>query len=316
MTDQELFDRLNKIFNPKSPGVKALRAAVERAEHKQEVTLDHFFNNGLSWNSKADPADVQDVFDSLRELRSQAASPTQRAVLGALLNNLPYKTNRDVAKLTSRINIAMLGLDVQQRLAKQQSEIVDKVTRLTGSGTQGYNSQLRRRALMRVAVQSGNDTDTLPLIFKHMQSLSIDMDKVIDYQVANHMNPNSLKKAASEALEGDKLWNFSSKGWRGAVQKRYMHTKTDVERIYVTEAKVTQVKETGKQLKTKGYKYVKVKSRHNTNTCKFCDGMDNTKVRIDEMIVGVNVPPFHPRCACNIIPAETPVKEALADMGL
>lgn len=316
MTDQEWFDQLNEIFNPKSPGVQELRAAVERAEHKQEVTLDHFFNNGLTWNSNADPADVQEVFDSLRELRSQATSPARRAVLAALLNDLPYKTNRDVAKLTSRINIAVLGLDVAGRLAKQQSEIVDKVTRLTRSGVQGYNSQLRRRALMRVAVQSGNDTDTLPLIFKHMQSLSIDMDKVIDYQVANHMNPRSLKKAAKEALEGDKLWNFNSKGWKTAVQKRYMHTKADVERIYVTEAKATQVKETGKQLKNKGYKYVKVKSRHNTNTCKFCDGMDDKRVRIDEMVIGVNVPPFHPRCACNIIPAETPVREALDDLGL
>lgn len=316
MTDQEWFDQLNKVFNPKSPSVEALRKAVDRAEHKQEVTLDHFFNNGLKWNSQADSADVQEAFDSLRELRSQATTPTQKAVLGALLNNLPYKTNKDVAKLTSRINIAMLGLDVAHRLATQQAEIIDKVTNLHGKGVQGYNSQLRRRALMRIAVQSGNDTDTLPLIFKHMQSLSIDMDKVIDYQVANHMNPNSLKKAANEALEGDKLWNFKSNGWKNTVQKRYMHTKADVERVFVTEAKVTQVKETGKKLKNDGYKYIKVKSRHNTNTCKFCDGMDGTKVRIDEMVVGVNVPPFHPRCACNIIPAETPVKEALADMGL
>lgn len=316
MTDQEWFDQLNEVFNPKSPSVEALRKAVDRAEHKQEVTLDHFFNNGLKWNSQADSADVQEVFDSLRELRSQATTPTQKAVLGALLNNLPYKTNKDVAKLTSRINIAMLGLDVAHRLATQQAEIVDKVTNLHGKGVQGYNSQLRRRTLMRIAVQSGNDTDTLPLVFKHMQSLSIDMDKVIDYQVANHMNPNSLKKAANEALEGDKLWNFKSDGWKNTVQKRYMHTKADVERVFVTEAKVTQVKATGKKLKNDGYKYVKVKSRHNTNTCKFCDGMDGTKVRIDEMVVGVNVPPFHPRCACNIIPAETPVKEALADMGL
>ncbi len=316
MTDQEWFDQLNKIFNPKSPGVQQLRAAVERAEHKQEVTLDHFFNNGLRWNAAADPADVAEVFASLRELRSQATMPTQKAVLGALLNNLPYKTNTDVAKLTSRINIAVLGLAVAGRLAKQKAQIVDEVTQLTGRGVQGYNTQLRRRALMRVAVQSGNDTDTLPLIFKHMQSLSIDMDKVIDYQVANHMNPRSLKKAAKEALEGDKLWNFNSKGWKTAVQKRYMHTKADVERIYVTEAKAAQEREAGKQFKLMGYKYVKVKSRNNSHTCNFCNGMNNSIVKIDDMVIGVNVPPFHPRCACNIIPAETPVKEALEDMGL
>src|SRR5699024_9075251 len=102
MTDKEWFDQLAKIFNPNSPSVVALRDAVERAEHKQEVTFDHFFNNGLKWNDKADPADVKAVFDALRELRNMAHTPQQKAVVGALLNNLPYKTNLDVAKLTSR----------------------------------------------------------------------------------------------------------------------------------------------------------------------------------------------------------------------
>ena len=313
MTDKEWFDQLDKIFNPNSPSVQALREAVERAEHKQEVTFDHFFNNGLKWNSKADPADVKAVFDALRELRTLAYTEQQRAVLGALLNNLPYKTNSDVAKLTSRINIAMLGLDIARRLEEQQTEIVNRVTELTGKQHGGYNTQLRSRALMRVAVQTGNDTDTLPLIFKHAQRLSMDLDKVIDYQVRNHMNPDSLKKAA---LEGNKQWNYTSDNWRSTIQKKYMQTKANLERIFVTEAKAEQMRVTAKQLKNNGYKYVKVVSRHSTNVCKYCEGMNGTKVKIDSMVIGINVPPFHPRCACNIIPAETPVKEALEDLGL
>ena len=316
MTDKEWFDQLDKIFNPNSPSVQALREAVERAEHKQEVTFDHFFNNGLKWNSKADPADVKAVFDALRELRTLAYTEQQRAVLGALLNNLPYKTNSDVAKLTSRINIAMLGLDIARRLEEQQTEIVNRVTELTGKQHGGYNTQLRSRALMRVAVQTGNDTDTLPLIFKHAQRLSMDLDKVIDYQVRNHMNPDSLKKAAKEALEGNKQWNYTSDNWRSTIQKKYMQTKANLERIFVTEAKAEQMRVTAKQLKNNGYKYVKVVSRHSTNVCKYCEGMNGTKVKSDSMVIGINVPPFHPRCACNIIPAETPVKEALEDLGL
>ena len=130
------------------------------------------------------------------------------------------------------------------------------------------------------------------------------------------MNPNSLKKVAKEALEGKKQWNYDSDQWRSTVQKRYMHTKSDLERIFVTESKAKQSQETAKQLKIDGYKYVKVVSRHNPNVCKYCEGMNGTKVKIDDIVTGVNVPPFHPRCACNIIPAETPVKEALEDLGL
>lgn len=304
MTDKEWFDRLNKVFNPNSPSVQRLRAAVDQAERQQEVTLDHYFNNGLKWSDKADSKDVEAVFNALRELRNQARTMTQKEVLGALFNDLPYKTNRDMAKLESRVNIARLGLNVNQRLQAEQNNIVQRVTSLRGRSNQGYNSQLRRRALMRIAVQTGNDTDTLPLVFKHMQSLSLDLDKVIDYQVQNHMNPNSLKKAAKEALEADKQWNYKSDGWRNEVQKRYMRTKSDVERVFVTEAKVTQVKSSAKLFKSQGYRYVKVMTRENPHTCRFCEGMDGTKVKIDDIQVGINVPPFHPRCACNIIPTE------------
>lgn len=304
MTDKEWFDRLNEVFNPNSPSVQQLRAAVDQAERQQEVTLDHYFNNGLKWSDKADSKDVEAVFNALRELRDQARTMAQKEVLGALFNNLPYKTNRDMAKLESRVNIARLGLNVHQRLQAEQSNIVQRVTSLRGRSNQGYNSQLRRRALMRIAVQTGNDTDTLPLVFKHMQSLSLDLDKVIDYQVQNHMNPNSLKKAAKEALEANKQWNYKSDGWRNEVQKRYMRTKSDVERVFVTEAKVTQVKSSAKLFKSQGYRYVKVMTRDNPHTCRFCEGMDGTKVKIDEIQVGINVPPFHPRCACNIIPTE------------
>lgn len=304
MTDKEWFDRLNKVFNPNSPSVQRLRAAVDQAERQQEVTLDHYFNNGLKWSDKADSKDVEAVFNALRELRDQARTMAQKEVLGALFNDLPYKTNRDMAKLESRVNIARLGLNVNQRLQDEQSNIVQRVTSLRGRSNQGYNSQLRRRALMRIAVQTGNDTDTLPLVFKHMQSLSLDLDKVIDYQVQNHMNPNSLKKAAKEALEANKQWNYKSDGWRNEVQKRYMRTKSDVERVFVTEAKVTQVKSSAKLFKSQGYRYVKVMTRDNPHTCRFCEGMDGTKVKIDEIQVGINVPPFHPRCACNIIPTE------------
>lgn len=304
MNKQQWFDRLNKVFNPNSPVVEALRQSVLRAERKQEVTLDHYFNNGLRWSDKADKKDVEAVFNALRQLRDQTFTMQQKQVLGALLNNLPYKTNRDMAKLESRINIANLGLNVSRRLQQEQSEIVQRVSSLQGRGHGGYNTQLRRRALMRVAVQTGNDTDTLPLIFKHMQSLSIDMDRVIDYQVQNHMNPHALKKAARESLEADKQWNYTSKGWRTEVQKRYMHTKSDVERVFVTEAKVTQVKSTAKYYKNHGYKYVEVLTRDNPHTCRFCEGLDHTKVKIDEIQLGINVPPFHPRCACNIVPSE------------
>lgn len=304
MTDKEWFDRLNKVFNPNSPSVQRLRGAVDQAERQQEVTLDHYFNNGLKWSDKADSKDVEAVFNALRELRDQTRTMAQKEVLGALFNNLPYKTNRDMAKLESRVNIARLGLNVNQRLQAEQNNIVQRVTSLRGRSNQGYNSQLRRRALMRIAVQTGNDTDTLPLVFKHMQSLSLDLDKVIDYQVQNHMNPNSLKKAAKEALEADKQWNYKSDGWRNEVQKRYMRTKSDVERVFVTEAKVTQVKSSAKLFKSQGYRYVKVMTRDNPHTCRFCEGMDGTKVKIDEIQVGINVPPFHPRCACNIIPTE------------
>lgn len=305
MTDEEWFKAFDQIFNPKSNSVSDLRKAVERASREQMREFEHFIANNRGWNDSADPGDLQDVADRLQELQAMASTKARSAVLGALLNNLPAVTQKDVAKLSGRIRAAKLGLHVNDYLDQRKAEIVQRVTELPGKPIQGYHPMRRQRALMRVAVQSGEKDVSLTTIFRHMQALSIDLDRVIDYQVQNHMNPHSLKKAASEALKGDQLKNLGSEGWRTQAQRAYMHTKSNVERIFVTEAKTTQIKAAGKKFQNDGYDAVKVLTRHNSHVCPFCAGMDETIVKITDMTIGVNVPPFHPRCACNIVPVET-----------
>ncbi|WP_262346043.1 hypothetical protein [Lactiplantibacillus argentoratensis] len=87
-----------------------------------------------------------------------------------------------------------MGLKVNKLIQAKQADIVQQVTKLTGSGLSGYNTQLRRRALYRVTAQNEPENTSLDLIFKHANKLSLDLDNIIKFQMQNHVNPNSISK--------------------------------------------------------------------------------------------------------------------------
>lgn len=298
MDDQEWLNRLRKVFSPSDPAIKELESLIDEYQRNQERNLAYYLSTDLK--APADQTDKEAIMNVLRQLSEETVTEAQRAVLSALIDNSPNYTNADLAKLNSRANVAEMGLMIGGALAVLKDQIYQRVMNLEGRQYKGYNPQLRRKALFKTAVKAGKADDDLPTIFKHMQSLSIDLDNVIDYQVQNHMNPHSLGKASEEALQVKK--------WKGQTEESYRKAKANAKRIFLTEGKATQIKETAKFYRSKGYSRVKVVSRHNTHVCRFCEGMDGTIVKVNSEVIGVNVPPFHPNCQCNIIPMQEPYK--------
>lgn len=292
MTDQEWLKALRSVFGPNDPAIKSLEQLVATAQHDQMLNLAYYFGTDLQARATSD--DLAAVEAVLKQLSAEATTDAQRAVLSALLDNAPNTTNADLAKLNSRLNIAQTGLMLAGSLSVLKQEIYQRLMHLEGKTQQGYNTQLKRKALIRTALKTGQADDDLPMIFKHMQGLAIDLDKVIDYQVQTHMNPHALEKAANEALKVE--------DWKAQTAKSYQRAQAAAKRIFLTEAKATQTREVAHRYRANGYEKVKVVSRHNEHVCDFCTGMDGTQTELTKLVIGVNAPPFHPNCQCNIIP--------------
>ncbi|CAJ1187599.1 minor capsid protein [Companilactobacillus paralimentarius] len=251
MDINKLTHALAKILDVKDPVFQQLISIIERSHHSQVKNLTYFLHKNVAWQDNADDADIKELTDAVLELK-QSATREEEQVLATLLNNLPYKTNLDVAQAQARVNVANMGLKVNRLVQAKQADIVQQVTKLTGNGLSGYNTQLRRRALYRVTAQN---------------------------------------------------------------EKRYMSTKADMERILETESKATQTRECAKQYSNLGFTKLKIVTRDNPHVCRYCEGHDGTIVEIKDAVVGMNVPPLHPRCHCNVIPVQMDYKDVLSELN-
>lgn len=328
---EKLIDDLNKVFNPTSDSVKQLEQLIQRYSHNQQSNIAYFIDNDLEWNAKATPEDVQDVLRDLQQFQEQVRQEEKggligiSALCGIILNNLPYQTNLDVAKLKSRIQVAKLGVDTakylkqeQNRIEQKTTEVVDRHVKPLNSVSndelaqkiasfnthEGYHPIYKQRALMRIAWQNATPETPINLIFRHMQQLAVDLDNTIAFAVKNHVNWNSMAKQYQKLFNAEQLDNLTQGKWRSTVAKEYMKTQANLKRVFVTECKARQTQVAAKDYQIQGYSEMEVVSRHNSHVCSFCVTTNGDTVKIDEMQQGINVPPFHPNCCCNVIPVE------------
>ena len=329
----KLISDLDKVFNANSPGIQELDNLIKKYAKNQQMNIDYFINNNLEWNATASPEDVKIVLSELEELKKQVAQEDAgdmaglSALCGIILNNLPYQTNTDVCKLKARIDNVKLGIETNKKLISEQKLIENKITGVikkdisptdelvqriaSYQGNGSYNTISRQRALLRVAYQNATAETPLNLIFKHVQTLSMDLDNIIDYAVKNHVNLNNLTTQYKDVLKAGQLNNLAQGKWKTEVAKDYMTTAANLKRIFFTECKARESQVALKEYQLQGYSKVKIITRHSKYVCKYCAQMDGTKVDIKDAKQGINIPPFHPNCFCHVEPVELDYDDAL-----
>ena len=328
MNYQKLIDQLNKIFSPTDKSVKQLEQVIQKYAKQQQADLSYFLeNDNLQLNANADPKDVALLLNELAEFKNTVENSEKdnqgiSELCGIILNNLPYRTNADLCHLKSRLNLAKLGVNVNTLIKQKQAEIEQKTAntifnnvppnrvdelgqRLANFNSTKYpyyNKLFKQRALLRTSWQNATDDTPIKLVFKQMQRTMIDLDNIIDYKVQNSVNYHSMKKDYEKVLNTNQLQNLSEGNWQSDVAKRYMTTQADLQRIFITECKARQTQVAGKSYQLQGYQEEKIVSRHSSHVCRFCASLDGDTVKINEAVQGINVPPFHPNCCCNVIP--------------
>lgn len=334
----KLIDDLDKVFNANSPSIRELDNLIKKYAKNQQMNIDYFINNGLEWNATASPEDVQMVLSELEALKKQVVQEEAgdmaglTALCGIILNNLPYQTNADVCKLKARIDNVKLGIEANKQLTNEQkvvenkaikavkkdvppvnSDLVQRVASYRGNGH--YDPILRQRALLRVAYQNATAEMPLNLIFKHVQSLSMDLDNIIDYAVKNHINLNNLTTQYQDVLKAGQLNNLARGKWKTEVANDYMSTAANLKRIFVTECKARESQAALKEYQLQGYSKIRIITRHSKYVCKYCAQMDGTEVNIKDAKQGINIPPFHPNCFCHVEPVELDYDDVLNNLN-
>lgn len=89
-----------------------------------------------------------------------------------------------------------------------------------------------------------------------------------------------------------------------ALSKRFVDVpQSSLMRLVYTEGTYTSRAAQAEELKREGFEEYTVEVVHDGRTCEECHGVEGKTFRFDDAEPGVNFPPLHPYCRCQIAPA-------------
>ena len=89
-----------------------------------------------------------------------------------------------------------------------------------------------------------------------------------------------------------------------ALEKRFVDVpQSSLMRLVYTEGTYVSRMAQVEELKREGFDSYTMQAVHDGKACEQCHGVEGKTFRFDDMQVGVNFPPLHPYCRCQITPA-------------
>ena len=89
-----------------------------------------------------------------------------------------------------------------------------------------------------------------------------------------------------------------------ALEKRFVDVpQSSIMRLVYTEGTYVSRMAQAEELKREGFDSYTIQAVHDGRTCEQCHGVEGKTFRFEDMQVGVNFPPLHPYCRCQIAPA-------------
>lgn len=89
-----------------------------------------------------------------------------------------------------------------------------------------------------------------------------------------------------------------------ALEKRFVDVpQSSLMRLVYTEGTYVSRMAQVEELKREGFDSYTIEVVHDKRACEECEGVNGSTFRFEDMQVGVNFPPLHPYCRCQIAPA-------------
>lgn len=89
-----------------------------------------------------------------------------------------------------------------------------------------------------------------------------------------------------------------------ALEKRFVDVpQSSLMRLVYTEGTYVSRMAQAEELKREGFDSYTIQAVHDGRTCEQCHGVEGKTFRFEDIQVGVNFPPIHPYCRCQIAPA-------------
>ncbi|WP_054651376.1 minor capsid protein [Lacticaseibacillus pantheris] len=155
-------------------------------------------------------------------------------------------------------------------------------------GGRRYTPALTRQTLFKIKANYYKGTDPYKAINEAASQAMLKLNHLVEQAVRNHQKPQDYTQQVMRLLTGGGTKS------NGDMGKAASLIRTQAAHVY-TQSKLSRFSDNG----ATQYQVVAIDAE---STCDYCENdMDGTIFNIDDAEPGLNCPPFHPNCQCDII---------------
>lgn len=118
------------------------------------------------------------------------------------------------------------------------------------------------------------------------------------------MYQDMMKAELSKMLQQSLIQGRSSKQMARHLTKLFGVSKTNAERLMVTELRRVQTEAAKQSYIKNGFSEYTFLTANAMGPCEVCKALDGKHFKVEDMLPGENAPPMHPRCHCTTAPYE------------
>lgn len=177
--------------------------------------------------------------------------------------------------LIIRTNLDVTIVDAKQQALRYKQKVLKQLDNYFDSLSEGADT------LSKPLVKDWNGVSYTTRYNKASMQFIDDLERMIKQTIVNSQRPQDFKRELSKAIN---------------------QSAANADRLLRTESTGIVSATRMEQYKKDGYEKVMVLSGLTETTCSHCAAYDHTIIPISEVRIGINVPPLHPNCKCEVVP--------------
>lgn len=316
MAQHNISDLAKKIYGASDQRVKQIEQMYTASQRQINDIVARFIADKRNWQAKAPKDEINHFMQQLQLLMSNA-SPDNQQLLRVTYDNKPLKSNGDLLNASVNYVMITLAMSRKQQLADTVTSIPQEVrsnkfkavsskataqlkkqlkrdptkdeinTKIAKTLNNPYHKGLTQKAVSNIIASKYKGQDPNSSINSEVVQTMRKLDEIISQAIKNHQRPQDYTKLVNKLLTGQ---NGNTNGSMGRAS---MILRTQAANTYMESKKA--------DFQSRGIAKYMNQSILAESTCGDCEAMDGTIFNVEDMEQGVNAPPFHPNCQCDII---------------
>ncbi|WP_407366402.1 polymorphic toxin type 50 domain-containing protein [Limosilactobacillus oris] len=313
------------VYSQADQFVDELKEKYHLTERQIEAIMSQYLGKEYNRSTLASNAHKKELVSKLDHMYKQASQSDRQLILASMANRSLH-TVADIASAEVAIELIRLASwrkkqiktalqsipqkvwnsgyqkvsqsvtrKLTQRLRRRPTQFEHQTELMHKLQTNGhpYNHRLTQRAIAQIAKNNASGVEVTTAINRDtVQMMNITRD-MVNKAIQNHAAIQDFAHDFVKKFYGtDQISSGDLYRAERLLRPEYTYTYTNARRIDMQQRGVEY------------YTNVAIGAR---NTCRHCMQMDGTVFKVSEMEAGVNAPPFHPNCQCEVI--ETPASE-------